>query len=160
MPRVSAVVVSFNSRDHLERCLASVLESVDETIVVDSASSDGSGDFVRERFPSAKLVELDDNAGFGSAMNAGVAATTGDYLLLLNADTWAAPGAVAALVGAAEADPRIAVVGPRLSNPDGSLQRSVRGFPTLWRLATEYFFLRKLAPRSRAPPSSASAPRS
>ena len=50
----------------------------------------------------------------------------------------------------ADARPRAAVVGPRLSNPDGTLQRSVRGFPTLWRLATEYFFLRKLAPRSSA----------
>src|SRR5205085_1565032 len=45
--------------------------------------------------------------------------------------------------------PDAAVVGPRLLNPDGSLQRSVRAFPTLWRLATEYLFLRKLAPRSR-----------
>ena len=50
----------------------------------------------------------------------------------------------------ADSRPRAAVVGPRLSNPDGTLQRSVRGFPTLWRLATEYFFLRKLAPRSSA----------
>jgi GT2 family glycosyltransferase len=49
----------------------------------------------------------------------------------------------------ADEHPEAAVVGPRLLNPDGSLQRSVRGFPTLWRLATEYFFLRKLAPRSR-----------
>jgi N-acetylglucosaminyl-diphospho-decaprenol L-rhamnosyltransferase len=50
----------------------------------------------------------------------------------------------------ADAHPRAGLVGPRLRNPDGSLQRSVRGFPTPWRLATEYFFLRKLAPRSRA----------
>ena len=50
----------------------------------------------------------------------------------------------------ADAHPEAAVVGPRLLNPDGSLQRSVRGFPTLWRLATEYFFLRKLAPRLAA----------
>ena len=52
-----------------------------------------------------------------------------------------------ALVAFADAHPRAAVVGPRLLNPDGSLQRSVRGEPTLWRLATEYLFLRKLAPR-------------
>jgi GT2 family glycosyltransferase len=54
------------------------------------------------------------------------------------------------LVAFADQRPEAAIVGPRLLNPDGSLQRSVRGFPTLWRLATEYFFLRKLAPRSRA----------
>ena len=58
-------------------------------------------------------------------------------------------GALDRLVAFADARPDAAVVGPRLLNPDGSLQRSVRGFPTLWRLATEYFFLRKLAPRTR-----------
>ncbi len=55
-----------------------------------------------------------------------------------------------ALVAFADAHPDAAVVGPRLRYPDGRLQRSVRGFPTLWRLATEFLFLRKLAPRSRA----------
>lgn len=149
MRRVSAVVVSFNSRPHLERCLASVLDEVDEAVVVDSASSDGSADLVRERFPSVCVVALDDNRGYGAAVNAGVRTSEGEYLLVLNPDTWAAEGAVASLVACAEGDPQAAVVGPRLSNPDGTLQCSVRGFPTPWRLATEYFFLRWLAPRSR-----------
>jgi GT2 family glycosyltransferase len=75
---------------------------------------------------------------------------TGDYYLLLNSDAWALGDAVDRLTAFADEHPRAAVVGPKLLNPDGSLQRSVRGFPTLWRLATEYFFLRKLAPRTRA----------
>jgi N-acetylglucosaminyl-diphospho-decaprenol L-rhamnosyltransferase len=149
MPRVSAVVASFNSRAHLERCLTSVSGAVAELVVVDSASTDGSAALVRRRFPAVAVVELDENGGFGTAMNVGIDATSGDYVLLLNPDTWAAPGAVDALVAFAEADARVAVVGPRLRNPDGSLQRSVRGFPTPWRLATEYFFLRRLAPSSR-----------
>lgn len=149
MPRVSAVVVSFNSRPHLERCLDSVLGDVDEAIVVDSGSADGSAELVRERFPSVRVLEV-ENRGFGSAMNAGVEASDGDYLLLLNADTWAADGAIAALVRCLETDTQIAIAGPRLVNPDGSLQRSVRGFPTPWRLVTEYYFLRWFAPRSRA----------
>jgi len=70
--------------------------------------------------------------------------------LILNADAWAVGDAIAHLAAFADEHPEAAVVGPRLSNPDGSLQRSVRGFPTLWRLATEYLFLRKLAPRSSA----------
>jgi N-acetylglucosaminyl-diphospho-decaprenol L-rhamnosyltransferase len=70
--------------------------------------------------------------------------------LILNADAWLEADALARLVAFADAHPRAAIVGPRLLNPDGTLQRSVRGFPTLWRLATEYFFLRKLAPRSGA----------
>ena len=149
MPRVSAIVVSFNSRAYLERCLGSVLGAVDDVVVVDSASSDGSGELVRERFPSARVIELEENRGFGAAMNVGVAASDGDYLLLLNADAWATDGAVAKLVECAEGDALVGIVGPRLSNPDGTLQRSLRGYPTPWRLVTEYFFLRWLAPRSR-----------
>jgi N-acetylglucosaminyl-diphospho-decaprenol L-rhamnosyltransferase len=149
VPRVAAIVVSFNSRPHLERCVGSVLGDVDAVVVVDSASSDGSGGLVRERFPSVPVIELSENRGFGAAMNAGVEATDGEYLLLLNADAWATEGAVAKLVGCAESDPQAGIVGPRLSNPDGTLQPSVRGYPTPWRLVTEYFFLRWLAPRSR-----------
>lgn len=143
------MVVSFNSRAHLEPCLGSLLDTVDEAVVVDSASSDGSADLVRERFPSVRVVAFHENRGYGAAVNAGVESTEGEYLLVLNADTWATDGAITGLVACAEGDPAAAVVGPRLSNPDGSLQRSVRGYPTPWRLVTEYFFLRWLAPRSR-----------
>ena len=77
----------------------------------------------------------------------GHARTPGRYVLLLNSDAWLDRRALEALVAFAEDRPDAAVVGPRLRYPDGPLQRSVRGFPTLWRLATEFFFLRKLAPR-------------
>jgi len=76
--------------------------------------------------------------------------TQSRYALLLNADAWFLEGALDLLVEFADGRPRAAVVGPRLLNQDGTLQRSVRGFPSLWRLATEYFFLRKVAPRSSA----------
>jgi GT2 family glycosyltransferase len=91
-----------------------------------------------------------ENKGLGGGSNAGMRVATGDWFLLLNSDAWAVGDASDRLVAFAEENPEAAVVGPRLLNPDGTLQRSVRGFPTLWRLATEYFFLRKLAPRSRA----------
>lgn len=149
MPRISAVVASFNSLQYLERCVSSILQSVDEAIVVDSSSSDGSSDLVREKLPGVRVLEV-ENRGFGAAMNAGVEASVGDVVLLLNADTWATHGAVEQLVRCLEDDQQNAIVGPRLLNPDGSLQRSVRGFPTPWRLVTEYFFLRWFAPRSRA----------
>ena len=71
-------------------------------------------------------------------------------MLILNADAWALGDAVERLAAFADEHPRAAVVGPRLRYPDGRLQPSVRGFPTPWRLATEYLFLRKLAPRSHA----------
>lgn len=146
MAGVSAIVVSHNSRPHLRRCLESLAPQVAETIVVDAASTDGSVDDVR----GVVVVRLDENRGYGAALNAGAARASGDLLLLLNADTWALPGAVDELARALAEVPTAAVAGPRLVNEDGSTQPSVRGFPTPWRLATEYFFLRWFAPRSRA----------
>ena len=146
MSDVSVVVVTYNGLPWVEQALASVRGA--ETVVVDNGSSDGTVDFVRERFPEVVVVEQ-ENRGLAAGWNAGVARTSGRYVLLLNSDAWLDEGALDALVAFADAHPDAAVVGPRLRNPDGTLQRSVRGFPTLWRLATEYLFLRKLAPRSR-----------
>lgn len=147
MPDVAAIVVTYNALPWIERCLESVRGL--ETVVVDNGSTDGTVEFVRGRFPEATLVEQ-GNRGLAAGWNAGLAAAPASrYFLLLNADAWLAGDALARLVAFADEHPRAAIVGPRLSNPDGSLQRSVRGYPTPWRLATEYFFLRKLAPRSR-----------
>jgi N-acetylglucosaminyl-diphospho-decaprenol L-rhamnosyltransferase len=146
MTDVSVVVVTYNGLPWVEQALASVRGC--ETVVVDNGSSDGTVAFVRERFPEVRVVEQ-ENRGLAAGWNAGIAQTSGRYVLLLNSDAWLHEGALDALVAFADAHPRAAVVAPRLRNPDGTLQRSVRGFPTLWRLATEYLFLRKLAPGSR-----------
>jgi N-acetylglucosaminyl-diphospho-decaprenol L-rhamnosyltransferase len=143
---VAAIVVTYNGMPWVERCLESVASY--ETIVVDHGSTDGTLQLVRERFPQARLIEQ-DNLGFGAGYNRGMRAASGRYYLLLNSDAWVVGDAVERMAAFADRNPEAAVVGPRLLNPDGSLQRSVRGFPTLWRLATEYLFLRKLAPRSR-----------
>jgi len=145
----SVIVVTYNARGHLERCLEAVADGPYEVIVVDNASTDGTQGFVRERFPSVRLIELPENIGFGAANNVGVEAATGHWYLLLNSDAWPRADAVENLRAFGEANPRVGVAGPRLVGEDGRLQKSVRGFPTLWRLATEYLFLRKLAPRSR-----------
>jgi hypothetical protein len=146
MRDASAIVVTFNALPWVEQCLDSVRG--EETIVVDNGSTDGTPAVVHELFPEARVLER-ENRGLGAGWNAGMEVASGRYLLLLNADAWLTEGTLARLVAFADAHPRAAVVGPRLLNTDGSLQRSVRGFPSLWRLATEYFFLRKLAPRSR-----------
>ena len=96
-----------------------------------------------------RLIET-ENRGLGAGWNIGLRATDSRYVLFLNADAWLVEGALDRLVDFAGTRPRAAVLGPRLLNQDGTLQRSVRGFPTLWRLVTEYFFLRKLAPGSMA----------
>jgi N-acetylglucosaminyl-diphospho-decaprenol L-rhamnosyltransferase len=143
---VSAIVVTLDALPWVERCLESVRGC--ETVVVDHGSTDGTLELVRERFPEAALVEQ-DNLGLAAGWNEGIRRASGRYLLILNADAWLVGDALDRLVGFADANPDAAYVGPRLLNPDGSLQRSVRGFPTVWRLATEYLFLRKLAPRSQ-----------
>jgi len=103
---------------------------------------------VRSRFPDARVIE-EENRGMGGGNNTGMRLASARYFLLLNSDAWGVGDAVEQLTAFADRHPEAAVVGPRLLNPDGSLQRSARAFPTLWRLATEYLFLRKLAPRSR-----------
>ena len=147
MAETSVVVVTYNALPWIEQCLESVRGY--ETIVVDHGSTDGTLELVRERFPEARVLEQ-ENKGLGGGSNAGIRVASGDYYLLLNSDAWALEGSVEKLRAFADSRPDAAVVGPKLLNPDGTLQRTVRGFPTLWRLATEYFFLRKLAPRTRA----------
>ena len=145
---LSIIVVSYNAWQYLERCLETV--GGYEVAVVDSGSTDGSRELVRERFPEVRLVELAENRGFGAGANEGMRVSSGRWSLLLNSDAWPVGDAIEELVAFGDRHADIGVVGPRLLNPDGSLQRSVRGFPTVWRLATEYFFLRKLAPGTRA----------
>ena len=146
MTDVSVVVVSYNGLPWLGRALDSVRGH--ETVLVDHGSSDGTVQFVRDRYPDVAVVE-EENRGLAFGWNTGVERTSGRYVLLLNSDAWLDDGALDALVAFADAQPRAAVVGPRLRYPDGRLQRSVRGFPTLWRIATEFFYIRKLAPHTR-----------
>jgi N-acetylglucosaminyl-diphospho-decaprenol L-rhamnosyltransferase len=145
-PDVSVVVVAYNALPWLELSLASVAGR--ETIVVDNGSTDGTQQAVRERYHDVQLVEQ-GNVGMGAGNNAGMRLAHGRYFFLLNSDAWVLGDGLDRLVQFADAHPDVAVVGPRLVNQDGTLQRSVRGEPTLWALATEYLFLRKLAPRSR-----------
>jgi len=146
MSEVGVVVVTYDARPWIEQCLESVRGN--ETVVVDHGSSDGTVACVRERFSEVTVVE-EENRGLAYGWNTGIARTSGRYVLLLNADAWLDGGALDELVAFADVHPQAAVVAPRLRNPDGTLQRSVRGYPTLWRIATEYLFLRKLAPRTR-----------
>ena len=147
MSDVSVVVVTFNSAEWIERCLDSVRDY--ETIVVDHGSTDGTIELVRQTFPETRLIEQ-ENLGMGGGNNTGMRLASGRYFLLLNSDAWVLDEGIEELARFGDDHPDAAVVGPRLLNPDGSLQRSARAFPTLWRLTTEYLFLRKLAPRSRA----------
>lgn len=136
---LSVIVVSWNVRDLLRRCLQSILAAVDgsapprtlEILVVDNASADGSAAMVQAEFPTVRLIANDRNRGFTAANNQGLAASQGRYLLLLNPDAELLDGALAAMVGCMEAHPEAGVLGPQLLYPDGSVQSSRRRFPTV-----------------------------
>lgn len=136
MPLVSVVVVNWNTRELLARCLESIRPAAGiacEMIVVDNGSTDGSQAMVRERFAPARLLANADNVGFAQASNQGAAAARGDYVLLLNSDAQLLDGALAALVELAAAQPKAAAVGARLLDIDHTFQASHGRFPTLGR---------------------------
>jgi len=134
---LSVVIVNWNVRELLRRCLRSVLASgrlgglAMEVIVVDNASSDGSAEMVREEFPEVRLIANEENLGFTGANNQGIAASRGRYLLLLNPDAEVLGDALGAMVDYMDAHPDVGALGPMLLNPDGSVQSSRRRFPTL-----------------------------
>jgi GT2 family glycosyltransferase len=127
MVDLSIVIVSFNARADLERCLDSLHaappSAVHEIVVVDNGSSDGSPDAARRR-PGVRVIEPGSNRGFASANNAGIRATSGAALLLLNSDTIVPAGALDQLLLELDRVPGVAVVGPRLVDGNGRAELS------------------------------------
>jgi hypothetical protein len=124
---LSIVIVSFNARADLERCLASLLQSPPaashEIIVVDNASTDGSAQAAREQ-PGVRVIESSTNRGFAAANNTGIRQSTGRTLLLLNSDTVVPAGAIDQLLTELDHHPNIAAIGPRLIDGDGHAELS------------------------------------
>lgn len=146
--RLTAIVVSYNTRELLRRCLES-LGGVDETIVVDNASVDGSADMVEREFPGVRLVRNNRNVGFGRANNQALDLATGDVVLLLNSDAYATEGALARLKAVFE-DPGVVAAGGLLFTPpdEGAVQESACSCLTLWAVFCEQSGLEKVLPRS------------
>jgi len=153
---LSIVIVSWNVKDLLERCLASIAECSErahlqcEIIVVENASTDGSADMIRRRFPDVRLITSDINLGFVKGNNAGVAHSSGRYLLLLNPDTEVIGDALQTMVSYMEQRPRVGALGPMLLFPDGRVQPSRRRFPTLVTAFVESTVLQQWSPGNRA----------
>jgi len=124
---LSIIIVSFNARSDLERCLASLHAAAPqvshEILLVDNRSTDGSVEVAR-RWPDIRVIELEANVGFARANNTGIRASTGRVLLLLNSDTIVPPGAIERLLSVLEAEPQVAVVGPRLVDGNGRAELS------------------------------------
>lgn len=133
---LSIIIVNWNTRELLRGCLQSVYQHTVgisfEVIVIDNGSDDGSATMVGTYFPQVKLIRNAGNAGYVRANNQGIDASTGRYVLLLNTDTVIGVNSLQTLTAYLDAHPRVGVLGPRLLNPDGSGQHSVRRWPR-WR---------------------------
>ena len=157
---LSVVIVSYNVRELLERCLASVsskqysvfskrtlAQSLNtehcplstEVFVVDNASHDGSAAMVRAKFPEVHLIENATNRGFAAANNQAFALTRGRYVLMLNPDTEVRAGALETLVAFMDAHPRAGACGGKLVYGDGTLQHSAFAFPSLAQIFLDFF---------------------
>lgn len=138
-PLVSVAIVSWNTRELLRACLASLPYASArvgiEAIVVDNASTDGSAEMVRQEYPEVVLLENATNAGFTRATNQAIEEASGELVFLLNSDAAVREGCIERLVEVAFSDETMGAVAPKLVNPDGSTQPSAGQFPRMWHRA-------------------------
>lgn len=152
MPKVSIIIVNWNTKDFLKDCLSSIQKGTGglsyEVIVVDNSSSDDSIKFIEDNFPNIKLIMNSINTGFAGACNQGASSAMGEYLFFLNPDTILEEDSIKKLVEFTEKpiSARLGAVGPQLLNRDGTIQNSVRRFPNLKDFLVRDTILKKLLP--------------
>ena len=133
---ISIVIVGWNARHYLELCLESLADAparrTTEILVVDNASSDGSAEMIEARFPYVKLIRSAENLGFAKGNNLAIRQCRGRYIALVNPDVIVLPGCLDALADFLDQNPKVGNAGPRVLNPDRTLQSTCRRFPTLW----------------------------
>jgi len=133
---ISVVIVGWNAKHYLELCLDSLVKSPPrrnvEVLVVDNASSDGSAEMIEAKYPWVKLIKSGENLGFAKGNNVAIRQTTGRYIALVNPDVIVFPGCLDALADFLDKNPKVGNVGPRVLNPDMSMQSTCRRFPSLW----------------------------
>ena len=133
---ISVVIVGWNARHYLQLCLQSLADAPPrrsmEIIVVDNASSDGSSEMIKARFPHVKVIRSEENLGFAKGNNVGILQCQGRYIALVNPDVIVFPDCLDALADFLDQNPDVGNVGPRVFNPDMTMQSTCRRFPTLW----------------------------
>jgi GT2 family glycosyltransferase len=150
---ISIIIVTWNSEEFIRKCLHSCLRNSEglsrEIIVVDNSSMDGTAQIIREFHSQVNLIENKTNEGYSKANNQGIEKSTGRYMLLLNPDTEIQGNALDLMLKFMEANPKIGALGPKLINPDGTVQPSCREFPTYSTLIWEFTGLSRILPKSR-----------
>ncbi|MEJ5261989.1 MAG: glycosyltransferase [Ignavibacterium sp.] len=154
MTDLSIIIVNYNVKEFLKNLLHSILKASQnlstEIIVVDNASTDGSVEMLREKFPDVKLIANKENLGFGKANNIGLKHATGKYILLINPDTLVAEDTFIKLIEFFQTHPEAGMVGCKILNPDGTLQLACRrSFPGPWTSFTKVTGLSSLFPKSK-----------
>ncbi|MFH1684379.1 MAG: glycosyltransferase family 2 protein [Candidatus Margulisiibacteriota bacterium] len=150
---LSIIIVSWNVKDLLRECLSSIFANKEdiniEVFVADNASKDDSCEMVKKEFPQVKLIQNKNNLGFPRANNRAIREATGKYIFVLNPDTIVEPHSLKIMLQFMEENQKCGALGPRLLNPDGTLQLSCRSFPTLKTQFYTALFLDVLFPKSK-----------
>jgi GT2 family glycosyltransferase len=136
MVETSIIIVTWNQKDIVSQCLASLNRYADdptvEIIVVDNASSDGTPEMIRDRFPAINLLAQSSNLGFAKGNNVGLAKSSGQFICLVNSDVIVPAGCIEKLTDYLRQNPDIGMVGPKMLLHDGTIGPSCMGFPTIW----------------------------
>lgn len=144
---LSIVIVNWNAKNYLQDCLNSIIDNSSglniEIIVVDNASTDKSVETIKIYFPQTVLIENHDNRGFGAANNQGIKISKAEYVLLLNPDTIVLPDALTNMVKFMETERDAGIVGCKILETDGTINTSVRKFPTLFTEITHLISTKK-----------------
>lgn len=134
--KISIIINNYKTRGLLKQCLKGILANPPsaeyEIIVVDNNSGDGSVELVREQFPQVKLFASEQNLGHHKGNNLGINNSSGEYVLILNTDIAIMDNAIDKMLAFMESHSEAALVGPKLKNPDGSIQMSCLRFPHLF----------------------------
>jgi len=154
MPKLSIIIVNYNVKEFVKNLLLSLdkalKEFTSEIIIIDNASSDGSVEDIKIKFPTVKVIANSKNVGFGKANNQGLELAEGEYIVLLNPDTIVKENTFKNLIGFMQSTPDAGMVTCKVLNPDGSLQLACRrSFPGPWTSFTKVTGLSKLFPNSK-----------
>lgn len=153
---LSIIVVNYNTKEFLRRCINSILENVSkklnyEIIVVDNASSDQSAEMVRKEFPKIKLVANKENGGFSKANNQGIKISEkSKYVLFLNPDTIVQKQTIETMIEFMDDNKNAGASTCKLVMLNGEIDdASHRGFPTPWNSFSHFLGIAKIFPKSK-----------